>query len=278
VFARPVDPAGDVLRDSLILGGAAAALAVPGVAVAGAASAAVLGLPLPFGCPNRPCVSVPPEATHDVVGTHVHRARTEPWQLADHCDLPVLGAARTCLDLTREFGLAAGLAAADSAHRQRLLTRGDLMKTDASISGRARSRDNARVIEMVDGRRESPLESLSAIGLAELPWAPALQATIHLPDGRRVRRVDFYWKHLGVVGEADGRAKYTDQQLWEEKQKEDLLSEMGLVSVRWGFREALLVRPMLDRVQRAFYRAEMLRSSGVFPTAIVRFAPPLAGF
>ncbi|HEY0168110.1 MAG TPA: hypothetical protein VGB75_13795 [Jatrophihabitans sp.] len=92
---------------------------------------------------------------------------------------------------------------------------------------------------------------------------PRTQAELFSTDGRFLTRVDFYWPDLGVVGEADGREKYTDQELWREKRRQEALTDRGVVLARWGWSEAR--RPALLRATllRAFHRAGQLRSAGI---------------
>jgi very-short-patch-repair endonuclease len=50
-----------------------------------------------------------------------------------------------------------------------------------------------------------------------------------------VARVDFLFDGC-VIGEADGRGKYTGpQDLWAEKRREDALRALGFEVVRWGW-------------------------------------------
>ena len=65
-----------------------------------------------------------------------------------------------------------------------------------------------------------------------------MQHEIRTPDGRFIGRVDFWWRHAGVIGECDGRLKYTDRaDLYAEKRREDALRELGLTVVRWGWQD-----------------------------------------
>jgi hypothetical protein len=97
---------------------------------------------------------------------------------------------------------------------------------------------------------------------APLP-APRLQAELRGVDGRFLARVDFYWPDLGVVGEADGRQKYTDDALWQEKLRQEALSDRGLVIERWGWSVARRSAVLRERLERAFRRAALLRDAGV---------------
>jgi very-short-patch-repair endonuclease len=85
---------------------------------------------------------------------------------------------------------------------------------------------------------------------------PALQVVIADADGP-FARVDHYWEECRTVGEADGAVKYTSPAaLFEEKQREDRLRDLGLSVVRYTWRE-MYEHPVLvmARFERAFARA-----------------------
>jgi hypothetical protein len=85
-----------------------------------------------------------------------------------------------------------------------------------------------------------------------------------------IGRVDFYWDGLGLVGEADGKLKYTEDELWKEKIRQDALADHGLVTERWGWRTARRPALLRERIEQAMRRAAQLRSAGIPITAIVR--------
>ncbi len=113
---------------------------------------------------------------------------------------------------------------------------------------------------LVDGRRESPLESRSAVVMADhgIP-TPVLQWQVRTARGDVMARVDFAWPELGVVGEADGRTKYTGDAarvVEAEKDRQALLETLGLVVVRWDERHLHGPEPALvGRLNNAFLRA-----------------------
>ena len=53
--------------------------------------------------------------------------------------------------------------------------------------------------------------------------------------GRFLGRPDFYWDEFGVIGEADGMAKYdgTHDVAADEKRRQGELEDAGLIAVRW---------------------------------------------
>lgn len=115
---------------------------------------------------------------------------------------------------------------------------------DCFPSGRARSRWNT-ALAFADALSESPGESLSRVVIAQLGFqVPKLQYEILLPGGGRFR-TDFCWEDAGIVGEFDGRQKYTrardfsggtatDVVLHERRRERDI-EQQGHGMVRWGW-------------------------------------------
>ncbi len=124
----------------------------------------------------------------------------------------------------------------------------------------------SRVAAFAGDSRESPAESLS--------YAIFVDADMVLPEcnvwvvgrGRGGVRADFVWREYRLVGEVDGRVKYTDPAwrpaddvLVDEKNRQLRIEEAGYVVVRWTGAEAVY-RPgvVLDRIARqAAVAAEM---------------------
>lgn len=133
---------------------------------------------------------------------------------------------------------------------------------------------------LVDGRRESWLESRSAVAFQRLDLPqPTPQVTILDDRLHFVGRVDFLWPSLGVVGEADGWGKYsaaglvtmgsTESEagmaaLRAEKVRQDAIRDLGYEVVRWTLAD--LVSPQSDLPERwaraaARARPDRLRGS-----------------
>jgi len=250
--------------DRLRLGqqGVAAALRVPAATVSHASAVALHGLPL-LRLPDLPCVTLPPELRTREAALHVHRQPIPTWQLDRNQDLSITSVARSCIDLTRECGIESGLVAADSAVHRRLCTLAELDAVYSTLRGRAGLSSGRQFLDLVDGRSESPLESISRLAMAGVRPSPKTQAGLYTSYGQFLARVDFYWPELGVVGEADGRSKYTDDELWNEKLRQDRLADCGLVVERWGWSIARQPALLQARLRQAFRRAGLLRSAGI---------------
>ena len=130
---------------------------------------------------------------------------------------PVTTPARTLVDLAR-LNRRDGIMAADAALREGLLTAFAIDAELERAAGWPGVRQAREVLALADPLAESPLESITRLALHddEFPL-PRLQRWI----GRD--RVDFYWPTYRFVLEADGRAKYTDDEFWEEKRREQRL-------------------------------------------------------
>ncbi len=130
-----------------------------------------------------------------------------------------------------------------------------------------------RAIEFGDSRADSAGESLSRARIHELGFvAPQLQVPIDAAGHRYF--VDFFWPEVNVIGEFDGRAKYSREEftagtppeevVWREKRREDAVrAATGARVVRWTWATAMDA-PTLGR---------LLASAGVPRSSAFRRAP-----
>ncbi len=237
--------------------GVGAVLTTPGAQASHGTAAVLRGLPL-LTIPAAPCVTVVPWHTGEIGGTHVHRTTSGPLTLpvgAVECT----SVARTALDLAREHGVAAGVVALDFALAEGMSDRADVASTLSRLARWPGVRAAREAAAKADPRSESVLESVSRVRLTQFGFpAPDLQVTIANAAARRIGRVDFLWADLGVVGEADGALKYDGSNpdaLVDEKRRQELLEETGLIVVRWGWREVLQFDLVAQRLRRAFEKA-----------------------
>jgi very-short-patch-repair endonuclease/uncharacterized protein YdbL (DUF1318 family) len=204
---------------------AAAAVARPDH-VASARSAAIMhGLPV-FRTPGAPVMTARVRRTEGVDGgLLVRRATLRPVDETEWFGVPVTTLARTVVDLARNDRYD-GVMAADAALRDGLTTREELRAALWRCTGWPGVRTARMIVDFADPLAESALESLVRLSLhaSNLP-APELQAAIGA--GRRTYRVDFLWRRQRLVLEADGRLKYTAEELWDEKQRELDLTRAG---------------------------------------------------
>lgn len=187
--------------------------------------------------PGLPAGTEPAALPHTPVGT-VH---------------PALAIALTGLTDPRAF-----LVPADAALTKGLVTTQEL---GAAVALLCRRRGVERVrsaLDHCDARHESPGETLTAYVLRQLGYqvVPQVQipGTERWTTGRQGYRVDFLIEGTKVIVEFDGRAKYqSGTQLWEEKQREDRIRELGYEVVRLtmaDLRNPARVRALLEAALR----------------------------
>lgn len=168
----------------------------------------------------------------------------------DECDrihvdgLPLLGLARTAVDIARENAAPHGVVAVDAA-RQLGVQLEDLWRVLERMyrwPGVTRARE---AVELSDPGAESVGETLARMLVRELGLGP-IQTQFELRDETRRVRVDLrVGRHLF---EFDGRTKYLrqerggvavidpDQVVWEEKQRQDWLLgyRLGMSRLVWA--------------------------------------------
>ena len=243
------------------LNGVAAALRVRHAVVSHAAAAALHGLPL-LTPPAEPCITLPPELRTRPASLHLHRQRLPAEQLDPGVAVVLTSVARTCLDLTREMGILAGLVSTDAALHIGLTTPDELENVYRSLHGGSGLPSGRMLLEQADGRSESPLESISRFHLRTLPDRPEIQVRLHA-QGRLLGRVDFFWRSAGLVGEADGMAKYDDAELRREKLRQDAMLRAGLLVTRWGWRTAIDPERLRAQILGDLASAAALRQAGL---------------
>ena len=152
---------------------------------------------------------------------HLRAGTLDAWQMTTWYGIDVSDVARTLVDLARRDRRDA-IMAADAALHERVVDSEEI-RWAIGLAYRWPGVCQAReVLALVDERAESPLESLVrlAIHYWKLP-APELQLWIGND------RVDFYWPRFRFILEADGRLKYTADERWEEKKREQRLRMRG---------------------------------------------------
>jgi hypothetical protein len=173
--------------------------------------------------------------------------------------IAVTSIARTLIDVTRRHGLLLSVAALDAALHEERVSSAELEDVLSRCWNWPRIRRAHQALQLVDGRAESPLESVSRLVLRwqGIPM-PELQVTLFDEYGVPAGRGDFYWDEFGVVGEADGRTKYDDRSvLTREKLRQERLEDLRAVVCRWGWEEAVYAPGALRaRIHRAFERGK----------------------
>jgi very-short-patch-repair endonuclease len=153
--------------------------------------------------------------------------------------------ARTVVDLARH-SRRDGLVAADAALREHLVTPEDLGKALTTAVGWPGVRAAREVVRLASPLAESPLESLVRLALHDDGFPPPqLQVRIAW------YRVDFAWPRQRVIIEADGRVKYSGDELWREKRREHELRRRGYTVIRVLWTDVLTGWPVIRQMLAA---------------------------
>lgn len=241
---------------------AAAALAQARLVFSNQSAAAMWRLPWVGEWPTRVHVLEPTAAGGRSSSAVARHALGIPDGLVDIDGVTVTPLARTVVDVARTGSFGQSVAVADAALRRTehpndevprtFLTKAGLAAELATIPLRQGLVKARRVVDFANGAADRPGESMSRVSMsiAGLP-APVLQARIVGGSGM-VWTVDFWWPEFNLIGEFDGRYKYTDaeflrgrtpeQAVIDEKFREDDLRAVGHGMSRWGWATAVSPR------------------------------------
>lgn len=241
-------------------------------AVASHTSAALVhGLAVPHE--NPPLVNLtvePPARVRRRSGYHLHVAKLSAEEVVVVNGLRVTSLARTASDLARSIEFTWAVVAADQVLRRGVSRDGILAVAEGSP--RLKGVDAIRKVgAFADGAAESVAESVSRVTMmrAGIP-RPTLQHQVIGPHGW-VATSDFGWEDFRVVGEMDGKEKYTkgrydeqgglirvadpDAQVMKEKLRDEDIRQAAWWPCHWDWNAAWSVRVLGDRVRGAFEAA-----------------------
>jgi hypothetical protein len=221
-------------------------------------AAALWRLPNLYAWPAALHTTVPDAAGGRSSRSLVRHTVGHPLTVESIDGLTTTALARTVVDLARSLDFAQAVVFADAAlHRTdhhvhglpaTSLTAIDL-RAELALNFAGRGIAKAReVVAFADGRADRPGESISRVNmsLARLSM-PRLQAPIIGASGK-TWFVDFWWPEYNLIGEFDGKAKYTDPQflrgrtpaeaVYDEKLREDDLRAASHGMTRWPWETA----------------------------------------
>jgi hypothetical protein len=210
-----------------------------------------------------------------------------PGDLVQRADVILTSPGRTVADCLRHYPAEIAVPIADAALNDERTSSIQVARILALQAGWPYAGRANFTWPLVDGRRESWLESTSAVRL----WSAGVelaepQVEIFNRAGTLIARVDSLWHSHGTVGEADGAGKYSladwpdlaaapaDQLaeahveaarrvVREEKVREDNLRNLGLEVVRWGTAEIMHnLGGVVRRVRAAQKRGDPGRFTG----------------
>lgn len=184
--------------------------------------------------------------------------------------------ARTVVDLGRRLPLEAALITADAALRGGVVTRRQCEEMLRFQWTWPRIRRAMPVVRWATPDRESPLESFIRGRCIRLQL-PVPEQQVTLGADFPLGRVDFYWRHARLIGEADGQGKYAGDPtvLWAEKHRQETLEDAGFSFIRWTWAKALVsdaafAQRLLSALARAELVANALDAADWRPTATSR--------
>jgi hypothetical protein len=232
-----------------------------GVVLSHSSAALLHGVSVPRHLLDQVVVTVPPEGASRPrrrAGLVTHVAGLPDIDCREVHGLPATALPRTVADCLRALPAEDSVPITDAALRQDL----GRAQVEEVLARQARwplAAAAAASLALVDARRESGLESKSAV-VMHRHGLPVGEPQVRILDERRrfVARVDFAWLGLGVVGEADGRLKDDKdvaRTIEDEKDRQARLEALGLIVVRWGARHLPGDNPVLVQRLRAALEA-----------------------
>jgi hypothetical protein len=224
----------------------------PGWQAARRSAAVAHDLPLLGRLPTVPQLARQPLRRTDRSSSRHHRLSTlPPEHTTVQRGLAVTSLARTVVDLAREESMESAVVVADAALRVGL-SREELLAVAETCRSWPGGTRGLAVARFADGLAESPHESRSRVSIHRcgLP-APELQVAVWLGD-LFLGIVDMLWRRFNLVGEADGRLKYTSPAVfYAEKIREERLVDAGLAVTRWSWADGANRNGELDRKIRS---------------------------
>jgi hypothetical protein len=257
--------------------GVAALQACAGSVLSNRSALLAHGLPILGPPPARPELTVPPRRIGRLVDAHLHRATLDPSDVVLTADGMATSVARTLVDHARSRSTAAAVVAVDAALQRRLVTMDEIDDVMVRCWNWPGIRRAQRALPLVDGRSESPLESVSRLVIRWLRLPiPDPQATIVDERGYLAGRLDFYWDEYGVGGEADGRSKYDERPvLTKEKDRQERIEDLALVVTRWGWSHTTHPAALRTKIESAFERGRLRDRSGFRRQWSIRRSEPI---
>ncbi|QTG75608.1 hypothetical protein [Trueperella pecoris] len=179
------------------------------VAYAGPTAATLLGLPLFNKHPHRLFrVGTPEHCASQTPRVRTLRPSTPP-DTFEFAGMLVSSPAQTVVDLAHWFSLEDALVCADFVLHNKLATREQIVAIAESMPRVPNIRRIRKVITLMDGRAESPGESMTRLRVHET-LNDDFEPQVIFPFKNNQYRIDGLLRRSAVILEFDGRAKITD--------------------------------------------------------------------
>lgn len=198
-------------------------------------------------------------------GRRVHAGVLDPRWCTVVDGVLVTTVARTVVDLAKIAPTYIAVGAADGALQLKLCSLSELREALESVRGHPFSRRAQRVVNLCDGRSESPGESRARLVLNSGPLpVTELQISVYDDRGRFVGRADGGYLEYGLLWEYDGQAKYgrllkpgqtIHDVVLAEKQRESEFTELNWSVLRIINKDFAQTNDLHGRVARAADRA-----------------------
>lgn len=178
----------------------------------------------------------------------------------------VTGIERTLLDVATTYGFSSAVVAIEAALYRHLVSKNVLVEYFGSKRNLKSMQAGISALTFASPASQSALESRSRLffdhfGIAQ----PEQQVLITTRSGRQYR-VDFLWRALKLIGEADGKAKIVgagttreqEKRLREHWRREQDLRAEGYTVVRWTWDDLATPDELRTRLESAFAQARHL--------------------
>lgn len=207
---------------------AAATLVVPDlVAVAGQSAAWLHGVRLARASDPVELVAKPSVRRHARGQVTVHTGRLPEHDVQRVGRFRVTTPARTCVDVTRWYrDEAEAVALVDAMLAAEAVTTGEIATQLRISTGRGLVRAG-RALALVDGRAESPPESVLRVRVIRAGLPPPVPQLEIWHEGAFVARVDLGWRGVKVALEYDGAWHAGTGQLARDRRRLNALTRAG---------------------------------------------------
>lgn len=173
-------------------------------------------------------VTVPPGTSFGpVAGLRIRRAPLPPSDVTVIAHRPCTAEIRTALDLARHESMVDGVVALDVLLGRRIVLAAEIAAAAAGLPPGRGTRRARQVIELADGRAESPQESRLRVLLALAGLVAVPQFTVRDSAGSFVARVDLAFPDHRVAIEYDGAWHGEAAQLSRDRRRMNELSDAG---------------------------------------------------